>query len=68
MLITLLNKNKLPNLSTFDRSQIILTLLSTGEVYLVDLRAQTRGRLEITEPHDDDSEEEESEQQVNKAR
>lgn len=49
-----------------NRSQIILTLLSTGEVYLVDLRRETRGRVEITEPQDESDEE--GSEQVSRAR
>lgn len=34
--------------------QIILILLSIGEVYLVDLRKEHRGRFELVEDAEDD--------------
>ncbi|KAK7471097.1 chromatin binding protein [Stygiomarasmius scandens] len=37
-------------------SQIVLALLSTGEVYLIDLRKNHRSRVELCEPDDGDEE------------
>lgn len=42
---------------TAGHSQIILALLSTGEAYLVDLRKQHRGRVELFEVQDESDEE-----------
>jgi hypothetical protein len=39
------------------RSQIILTLLQSGDAYLVDLRKKHRGRVELEEVQDDSDDE-----------
>lgn len=39
------------------RSQIILTLLQSGDAYLVDLRKKNRGRVELEEVQDDSDDE-----------
>lgn len=47
-------------------SQIILALLGTGEAYLVDLRKENRGQVELCEVQDES--EDEGEAQVNRSR
>lgn len=42
---------------TISHRQIILALLDTGEVYLVDLRKEHRGRFELMEALEEDDDE-----------